>query len=153
MADDQEQKTFEIVKLRIAFLQHITTLSGAAILIILALMQRAKPEPDATAFVPLEATIAMFAAAASISVLGLVWLLVMEHRSLWVHPRGSHGKYATFLAANTFAAGVLFAALSAVGVSERSFQLSLLFLAGLAVVVFVLLRLLKHILDSRGRWS
>jgi hypothetical protein len=42
MADDQEKMNFEIVKLRIAFLQHITTLSGAAILIIFALIQRAE---------------------------------------------------------------------------------------------------------------
>ena len=38
--DDQEQRNFEIVKLRIAFLQQLTTLSGAATLIVLALMQR-----------------------------------------------------------------------------------------------------------------
>jgi hypothetical protein len=42
MADDQEERSFEVVKLRIAFLQHITTLSGAAILIVLALIQRAE---------------------------------------------------------------------------------------------------------------
>jgi hypothetical protein len=42
MADDHEERSFEVVKLRIAFLQHITTLSGAAILIVLALIQRAE---------------------------------------------------------------------------------------------------------------
>jgi len=40
VADDQEQRNLEIVKLRLAFLQHITTLSGAATLIILAITPR-----------------------------------------------------------------------------------------------------------------
>ena len=39
-ANEQEQRNFELVKLRIAFLQHIATLSGAAIVIILALVER-----------------------------------------------------------------------------------------------------------------
>ena len=42
MADDQEERAFEVIKLRISLLQHITTLSDAATLIILAIMQRAQ---------------------------------------------------------------------------------------------------------------
>jgi xanthine/uracil permease len=38
--DNQYQENLEIVKLRIAYLQHLTTLGGAATLIVLAVMQR-----------------------------------------------------------------------------------------------------------------
>jgi hypothetical protein len=42
VADDEQQRRLEVVKLRIDVLKHITTLSGAATVILLALAERVK---------------------------------------------------------------------------------------------------------------
>jgi hypothetical protein len=62
---DREDRLLEVVKLRIAFMQHITTLSGAAIVIIVALAERAEPPKQA---ILLMSSIIYFLAAALIAV-------------------------------------------------------------------------------------
>ena len=116
MVDDREERTFEIVKLRVAFLQHIITLSGAAILIILALIERAETTKAAW---QLAAAVPLFVIAALVSVNGVVWLLVIVPMLLVDRARESQGLFSTALAAASFSAGVVGAALSALGVPAR----------------------------------
>jgi hypothetical protein len=102
MADDQEQRNLEVVKLRIAFLQHMTTLSGAATLIILAIMQRTE-DPQvvrALAFV-----LSIFGLAALVSLQGMMYLINAPERTDR-RLRGSAGRLSTWIAGSTFGAGV-----------------------------------------------
>jgi FtsH-binding integral membrane protein len=114
MADDQEQRGVEAIKLRIAFLQHIATLSGAAIVIILALIQRAETAREAHR---LESTIPLFLLAVLGSLLGVTLLIIRTERAGWV--QASAGRFTTLFASALFLAGVTTAAYSAAGVPER----------------------------------
>ena len=80
MADDQEQRNFEVLKLRISFLQHITTLSGAAILIVLALIQRSE---TATGVILLATAVPWFVLGVLISMTGVQ--IVIIHMELAGH--------------------------------------------------------------------
>lgn len=71
-AVEKEDRTFEVVKLRIAFLQHITTLSGAAILIVLALNQRANTAGIAKELVTI---VPFFVQATLVSLVGVMYLI------------------------------------------------------------------------------
>ena len=103
MADDQEQRNLEVVKLRIAFLQHMTTLSGAATLIILALLQRIR-DPDAVWNLALLS--AVLASSTVVSVWGMLLLLYLLGRTD-LRLRGSHGLLTTLIAGSLFVAGVV----------------------------------------------
>ena len=119
MADDQEQsnavdqdeRTFEVVKLRIAFLQHITTLSGAAILIIFALIERAETTSEAWL---LATTVFQFLLAALISVMGIVLLLFSTERVVG-YRAAKAGRFTTVSAGAAFASGSVWVAFYAAG--------------------------------------
>jgi len=113
-AIDQDERIFEVVKLRIAFLQHITTLSGAAIVIILALAERAEPPKQA---VLLMSSIIYFLAAALIVVFGVLGLLLrlMQKEQGVGSGRGTTGTYTTLLAGMVFSVGMLNVASYATG--------------------------------------
>jgi FtsH-binding integral membrane protein len=114
MADDQEQRVVEVIKLRITFLQHIATLGGAAIVIILALIQRAETAREAHL---LESTIPLFLVAVVISLFGVALLIIhTEHAG---HVQASAGRFTTLFASAMCLAGVTTAAYSAAGVPER----------------------------------
>jgi hypothetical protein len=114
VADDQEQRNFELVKLRIAFLQHITTLSGAAILIMLALIERAE---TAEAAGLLATGAAFYGLAVLVSVVGIMYLI---NYVKYEDPiQGSPGWFATLAAASAFAAAVLGTAVTIAGVPTR----------------------------------
>jgi hypothetical protein len=118
-AGDQEERTFEVIKLRIAFLQHITTLSGAAIVIILTLVER--PETVGKALL-LAVPVTMFLIAALISVIGVVFLTVFL--TVFKGPAGyniASGGFATMAAGMAFSAGVVTVAFFAAGGSFRSY--------------------------------
>jgi hypothetical protein len=115
-AVEKEDRTFEVVKLRIAFLQHITTLSGAAIVIVLALIERADTAGQAYL---LAISGGMFLAAAVISlysIMSLIWQTERVGRG-----RASAGRFATALANGAFAAGIISVAFFAAGGSTQSY--------------------------------
>jgi hypothetical protein len=102
MSDDREQRNLEVIKLRITFLQHMTTLSGAATLIVLAIMQRSDDAQVVSAFA---LTIFIFGVAAIVSVYGLTFLVNIPGR----HDRplqGSEGFWTTLVAGTAFGSGV-----------------------------------------------
>jgi hypothetical protein len=103
---DREDRLLEVVKLRIAFMQHITTLSGAAIVIIVALAERAEPPKQA---ILLMSSIIYFLAAALIAVTGVVGLLLrlMQKEQGVGSGRGTTGTYTTLLAGIVFSVGML----------------------------------------------
>jgi hypothetical protein len=116
MADDQEQRTFEVIKLRVAFLQHITTLSGAAILIVLALIERAETAEEA--YLLATAAVSLFLVAAVISLYGVFSLTEQtEHVG---QARPSAGRVTAGFASATFAAGIAAVAFSAAVGSVQS---------------------------------
>jgi hypothetical protein len=130
LADDQEQRNLEVVKLRIAFLQHITTLSGAAIVIILALIER--PETTREMLLQQASTLAFFVLAALISVQGVMYLTT--HAEPAFRLRGTTGRLTTALAGATFSAAIVSTAASAFGVPPHWFSL-----IPLPVVVVIIL--------------
>jgi hypothetical protein len=116
MADDQEQRTFEVIKLRVAFLQHITTLSGAAILIVLALIERAETAEEA--YMLATAAVSLFLVAV-ISLYGVFSLTEQtEHVG---QARPSAGRVTAGFASATFAAGIAAVAFSAAVGSVQSY--------------------------------
>jgi hypothetical protein len=137
VADDQEQRTLEVIKLRIAFLQHITTLSGAAILIVLALIQRAETAEVAKG---LATALPFFALAALFSLFG-VWSLI--HRlEVQQHVPASAGKLATINSTSLFSSAVLVAAVSAARVADRVLSPIAFIVLPLELVAFVVVFLL-----------
>ena len=137
MADDQEQRTFEVIKLRIAFLQHITTLSGAAILIMLALIERAETAEVAK---EMAVVVPFFALAVLFSLVGALYLTY--ELELRPRVRASAGRLATINATSLFSAAVVVAAASAAGVPERVIKPIADILLGLVLVAFVVVFLL-----------
>src|SRR5215208_1860440 len=117
VADDQEQRTFEVIKLRIAFLQHITTLSGAAILIILALVARAETVKQVKL---LAGTVPLYVLAALISVGGIV-LLIGPPKIMRLE-RATTGGFTTVLAGSAFAGAIFLTAYYAAGGTPRLLQ-------------------------------
>jgi ABC-type sugar transport system permease subunit len=117
MADDHEERSFEVVKLRIAFLQHITTLSGAAILIVLALIQRAETPKGAY---ELAIAVPWFVVSTLISM--AVILMLIPDTEFVHHLRASTGSNSTDLAGAAFTTGVAAVAAHAFDVPIRFFQ-------------------------------
>ena len=130
MAGDQEDRNFEIVKLRIAFFQHLTTLSGAAILIVLILIERADTARQAYL---LAASGGMFLAGAVISIYSVVTLIWDTERV----GRGSAsaGRLATGFASGAFTAGIISVAFFAAGGSLQSYA-SITYKAGAVLLAF-----------------
>src|SRR5215208_6192061 len=114
MADDHEERSFEVVKLRIAFLQHITTLSGAAILIVLALIQRAETPKGAY---ELAIAVPWFVVSTLISM--AVILMLIPDTEFVHHLRASTGSNSTDLAGAAFTTGVAAVAAHAFDVPTR----------------------------------
>jgi hypothetical protein len=143
-AVDQEERTFEVVKLRIAFLQHITTLSGAAILIVLALAERAETTRQALL---LTSTVTFFLAAALIAVNGVVFLLMqlMHMERVVGRGRATAGSFTTFLTGGVFSAAMISVVFYAAGGTRRMVANNIenVYLLGgaLLALVFVLIAL------------
>jgi hypothetical protein len=141
MADDREQRGFEVVKLRIAFLQHITTLSGAAILIILALVQRA-PTPGIA--LQLAVTGSLFVYAALISVVGIASMLGLGDMAEVDYSRSSPGRRTTFFAGGAFCGGVAVALFAIAGFPAWTLLAMALGSALLSLVALAVLALLSR---------
>jgi hypothetical protein len=142
-AVDQEDRTFEVVKLRIAFLQHITTLSGAAILIILALVERAETKRGALL---LATTASFFLLAALSAVGGIVALLI---RTEYVRlDRARDGSLAILWAATAFIMGIVTVTYFAAG---GSFWLYVVITFAVAAIPVSLL-LLRRPMSALIRW-
>ena len=146
MADDREQRGFEVVKLRIAYLQHITTLSGAAILIILALIQRA---PTADIAVKLAVDASTFVYAVLISVFSIGTLLGLDHLADVDHSQKSPGRRATFFASGAFGTGVAIALFTMAGLPLWTPLVIMVVLPVPFIVVFVAWSLLIGKLKRR----
>jgi hypothetical protein len=118
VAGDQEDRNLEVVKLRMAFLQDITTLSGAAILIVLALAEGAKTTRQA---ILLTSTVTFFLAAALIAVNGVVFLLLLLRHPQRVveRDRATGGSSITLFAGGVFSAGMVSVASYAAGGSTQ----------------------------------
>jgi hypothetical protein len=146
-AVDQDERTFEVVKLRIAFLQHITTLSGAATLIILAIMQRTEDpfvvRDLATIIVVTYAFTAVF------SVLGIVSVINMLQRAD-LYPRPDTGRYITVIASGSFAAGTMLVAIISTGVPPVRFIFTAAVFAAVLAAIFRATRLLSKEPGTNG---
>ena len=163
MADEQEQskaaeqadRHFEVVKLRIAFLQHLTTLSGAAILIVLALAERAETTGQV---ILLLSTLTSFFVAALISITGVVFLLMLLTNTERVlgSNRATAGTFATYFAGLTFLVGMAaVAAFSAAGGTRRMIEddIDLVYLVGALLLAFVVALIVQGIILLRlMRW-
>jgi hypothetical protein len=103
VAEDRYQENLEIVKLRIAFMQHLTTLSGAATLIVLAILQRT--EEDFLAW-ELGVVLALFGVATLLCVSGAA-RLINQAQTRGRELENSAGQRMATLGAAVFAAAVV----------------------------------------------
>jgi hypothetical protein len=137
MPDDQEQKKLEVIKLRIAFLQHASTLSGATTLIVVALIQRA----DRVNLLQTSLAIPtpLFALAAVVSVAYTVKLI--NHVESADPVDASTGRFAAMIVCGLFAGGVTILAFIAFRIDEAAvlkvFYVVLVLLIGFVAFYFL----------------
>jgi hypothetical protein len=153
LSDDQEQRKLEVVKLRMAFLQHMTTLSGAAALVILAILQ-------GDAAYRVEASLAVvlvwFGLATVVSVVGMVLLInFIEETRLPLQRTTAPGQRSTAAAALLFLTGVAWVIANGLFrlFPNRGlvfFIISVVILLGVLVVVPAYYFFRSRILEFRG---
>jgi hypothetical protein len=135
VGDDQYQKNLETIKLRIAFLQHLATLSGAATVIVLATIQRTETTLVIT---QLAFVLGLFGVATLVCVIGAAMLIKytqkeesdLESRAGWITAE---------VAGGLFAAGVL-------SLMIAGFRLPLLAASVITIVVLVIALILYRVL-------
>jgi hypothetical protein len=134
--DDQAQRNLEVVKLRITFLQHMTTLSGAATLIILAIMQRAR-DPFVVSNLA-TVTVHSYAFTAFFSVVAMVLLInALERTDLPL--RRDTGRFTTQVASASFGVGMVFVVIISTRVYVVSFIITAVVMAAILVALFFLI--------------
>ena len=124
-------------------MQHITTLSGAAILIILALVERAGTKREALL---VGGTVPLFLIAALTSVIGVMFLLM--HTGPAAYGKASARRLLTYFAGGMFSGGMITVAFFVAGDSYRLVKASIKQAAATSLesVLLVLVALLLLIL-------
>lgn len=136
MSDGNDEGTLEVIKLRIDFLKHMTTLSGAATVIVLALIQRIQRLEDAPL---MAAPVVLFGLDAMLSLYGMVKLInLMEEDAGNLPPFA--GSSMIVWVGTTFAAGVTILIVTVFARALPLTMISVTVLSTVAVVFYVTFR-------------
>jgi hypothetical protein len=103
MTDDTKQRRLEALKMRLDFLKHLTTLSGAATVVVLTLLQLG---PSPRIISGLAIVVLMFALVFLVSTVGMLVMIDMFETKGAESPHFSTGRRTSAMAGALFGAGV-----------------------------------------------